>query len=153
MYCFDTSAFIDLKNYYASDIFVKLWKNIEEVVLKGLIISPDQVFDELERGQDELFNWVKRNKSHIFNQGLDINIQNNLRLILATYSSTIDINNPKTEADTFVVAIGMKNKCTVVSQERKNPQGKLRIPDLCDAFKIKHISLQDYIREQGWKFN
>ena len=57
-YCIDTSALIDLsRRKYAPDVFKSLWKQIEELVKNGRIISHQKVFEELKKlaGKSETY--------------------------------------------------------------------------------------------------
>jgi hypothetical protein len=62
IYCIDTSALIDLDRLYSKDVFPSLWeKHLVEIVEEGRLISPYEVREELERKDDELWNWIKVN--------------------------------------------------------------------------------------------
>jgi hypothetical protein len=66
-YCIDTSALIDLHtNHYPPDIFPGLWKDLEFLVDQGLLIAPDEVFQEIRVKDDELAKWGKSNKKCSF---------------------------------------------------------------------------------------
>lgn len=52
-YCIDTSALIDLQEYYPPEVFKTLWENMEQIVHSGELIAPQQVFEELNKFEDK----------------------------------------------------------------------------------------------------
>ena len=42
-YVIDSSSLIELNRRYPIDIFPGLWKKVEELINKGLLISPEEV--------------------------------------------------------------------------------------------------------------
>jgi hypothetical protein len=67
IYCIDTSALIDLDRLYSKEVFPSLWeRHFVEIVEQGRLISPYEVREELERKDDELWNWIKVNCKNLF---------------------------------------------------------------------------------------
>ena len=62
-YCFDTSAFIDLRNSYPNDVFSTLWDNIASLISSGHLISPYQGLRELEQKDDGLLGWAREQRA------------------------------------------------------------------------------------------
>jgi len=62
IYIFDTSSLIKLKDY-PTDLFIGLRERVESLILQGRIIAPKQVFDEINRQDDEIKVFVERNKN------------------------------------------------------------------------------------------
>src|SRR3989337_1037814 len=56
------------------------------------------------------------------------------------------------EADAWVVAFAISNKLTVVSQEtfNANIKSKIRIPNVCREFNVRHIDTFTFLREHGF---
>jgi len=61
-YCIDTSALVDLGRYYPSQRFPSLWDRLGDLADRAVLIAPDIVYTELERGsdRDEVLLWCKR---------------------------------------------------------------------------------------------
>ena len=62
IYCFDTSGWTHLKRGYPPTHFPSLWKNIDSLVNKDRLISPQEAYEELRKQEDELFDWLKQRK-------------------------------------------------------------------------------------------
>ncbi|MCK4820763.1 DUF4411 family protein, partial [bacterium] len=61
-YCIDTSALIDLwRRNYPRDIFKSLWNEIEDLISYRRLVAPREVLKELEKQDDELLVWAKKN--------------------------------------------------------------------------------------------
>ena len=152
IYCFDTNVLIDLRRRkYPADIFDTLWKNIEDEVARGAIITPREVYRELEKNDDELFKWVKNHSVMVQPPG-----QNQIQKateILAKFPNLIDPTKETPDADPFVIALAMSQGATVVTSENHANPGARRpkIPDVCDHFGVKYLNILDYFREMKWK--
>lgn len=161
-YILDTSLFTQAKrSYYAFDIAQSFWTYLVRLANQGTITSIDKVYDEIERGKDDLYIWVQQNlPSQIFcdtdnSPDLLINYQ---QLISWSSSNTQFTSNAKAEfaqyyeADAWVVAFAISNKLTVVSQEtfNANIKRKIPIPNVCHAFNVRHIDTFTFLREHGF---
>lgn len=70
IYCVDASSLIDgYVDVYPSNIFAGLWSKIDDLVNQGRFVAPEEIYDELEDQQDELFDWVKAHKSMFVQMG------------------------------------------------------------------------------------
>ncbi len=57
--------------------------------------------------------------------------------------------------DLTIIALGKSLNLPVVSMEirvRQRSDKKRRIPDICDAEGIKHLSFNDYLRSENFRF-
>ena len=61
-YIIDTSSLIELNRRYPIDIFQKLWENVEHLISKGYLISPEEVRKEVLVLDDSLKKWVSKQK-------------------------------------------------------------------------------------------
>lgn len=161
-YVFDTSLFIQAKkNYYAFDIARSFWDYLVQLAQEGIITSIDKVYDEIERGKDDLYEWAQQNLPSQFFYDTDnspdllINYQ---QLISWSSSNTQFTSNAKAEfaqyneADAWVVAFAISNRLTVVSQETFDAKIKRRIPipNVCHAFNVRPIDTFTFLRECGF---
>ena len=154
MYVFDTGAFIHLFKFYYTETFESLWKKFDELVKDGKIISVMEVRRELENHGDDLAEWVK-NHTEIF---LKPN-QDEVNVVAHIYSNLNFEHNIKkqdkmqycNEADPFVVAkakvLGYKVESTEVYKN-----GGAKVPNLCEYEGVQHLSVQDFMNEENWKF-
>ena len=151
-YVIDTSALIDLwRVCYPPDVFQTLWKkNLEEIIRMGLLISPKEVYRELQQRDDELFNWAKDHKMMFI--ALDEEQTNQVKIIMSKFRKLTNDEKTTPDADPFVVSLAMSRAWIVITSERSNPGGKPRIPDVCTHYSVKCIKLLQFLRERGWKY-
>jgi predicted nucleic acid-binding protein len=150
-YVFDTNIFIILKNKYPPDIsiFAKLWEEIETLFEKGVIISSDEVIEEIEKGNDELKNWAKLHKNSFYSS--DESIQNIVRDILQKFEVLVTKAKKSNGADPFVIALAKQKSCIVVTEEKRNGTDlNPKIPNICEYYNIKCIDLIDFLRENNF---
>lgn len=148
-YVFDTNILINLKNTYPSDIFVGLWYRIESLFENGTIISSDEVFEEIIKGNDELEEWVKARKSSFYPSNEPI--QNIVREILAQFSGLVTSPKKPNSADPFLIALAKQMACTLVTEERYGNDQSPKIPYICNIYNVKCIKFFDFLRENNIK--
>lgn len=159
VYCLDTSGWTGFKRNYPAGNFPSLWQKLDSLSTSGFLISPSEVYGELEKQEDELFKWLKQRKQ-IFQKisGEDAVLTTE---ILAKYPRLVNSLKPGPVADPFVIALAIiKNRdllmvsgtCIVVSSEIPGGSKKTKIPDVCSGYKLKHFSVVDLISNEGWIF-
>lgn len=161
IYCIDTSAWIDMKELYPARIFLTLWNKLDVLVKSGRVIAPQEVYSELDKKDDEVLQWVKQRK-RLFKS---LNDEEQLALVFdiqEKFPNLVDPQKETPDADPFVVALAfletrnltmIGDQCVVVSQEKpsSNVSDKPKIPDACNAYGVKHLSILDLLDNEGWK--
>lgn len=152
IYCIDTSSLITGWNHqYPPKVFPKLWECFEELIEIGGLIAPEEVYHELKKQDDSIKSWVDRNKKMF--QPFDDGVQDIARDILATHTTLIDVNRPTSQADPFVIALAIKQKAIVVTQEKwTNSQKRTKIPNVCEAYDVECVDLLNMIMKLNWRF-
>lgn len=152
IYCIDTSSLIAGWNErYPQEVFPGLWNNIGDLIEIEQLIAPEVVKFELEKKEDSINNWLDQNKK-LF-QPLDDGVQGIASNIIADNPTLIDINRTSDQADPFVIALALERNGVVVTEEKRtNSPKRTKIPNVCDAYKIRCIDLLNMIRELKWKF-
>ena len=159
-YSFDTSAFIDgWERYYPPDIMPDLWEDLSSMIENGTIIITERVYEELQRHDNELSDWIALNKVCIVK--LDENQISKAKELLGKYPKLVDVKK-LLHADTWVVTLAITENCKVVTGERSNhlQQGKAppvdgkvkKIPDVCHLEKIPCFDLVGFFRDMNWVF-
>ncbi len=160
-YVLDTSVFIQAaRTYYALDIAPGFWKVLLEHAKSGSIVSTERVKREIDRGEDDLKNWVNNYFSNFFRSTDDASaIKAYGTLMRWAQSQTQYLPGARGEfakaenADASVIAFAMAHRCIVVTQEKSKPDSKRRIiiPDVCHAFSILCIDTFEMMRRLGIK--
>jgi len=159
-YCIDTSALIDLwRRKYAPDVFPSLWKNLENLISQGRLITSHKVLEELKRyfdKNDELLEWAKKHKGMFEN--LDEKQLDSVRDIEKRFPGLVETGKEDEDADPFVIALAISKGWTVITSEQPanlnaNPTARPKIPDVCEHYNLKCIyQFLEFFREQKWKF-
>ena len=145
-YIFDSSIFITLQRRYPPDVYESLWEIIDKLIKEGIVVSSEEVFDEIKIGNDVLVEWAKKNK-YAFIQS-DEKIQNTVKQILKNNEKLVLGSKKTNGADPFVVALAIINSCKVVTEETKNGEDNPpKIPNVCNSYGVKYLSFVDFLRE------
>jgi len=152
-YCIDTSALIDLYEYYPRDVFLKVWEKIENLINRQEFIAPKCVLRELSMIEDRLLIWAKGKRIRKMFKESDRKIIKLVSDIMQKFPTLIDSNSLTEEADPYVIALAINRGCTVISSEKsKLKGGRCAIPDVCKEYKISCLSLVELFRNQSWQF-
>ncbi len=151
-YCIDTSALLDgWVRYYPRDVFPTLWDKLEKMIAGGRLVAPDEVLKELSKNDDDLHKWARLQGGLFY--PLEDDIQIATAEILATFPKLVNNERNRSIADPFVIAVAKARKLFVVTGEkRKGNPSRPKIPDVCDAYGIKCLTLLELMKNEGWKF-
>ena len=160
MYLLDSDVFIQAARlYYAFDLAPIFWASLRQYVVDGRIQSIDHVKEELERGKDELGEWVKRGG---FDDGFAATDTNG---VVAAYRGVIGwvqgqpqfFDGAKAEfasgADGWLVAYAKAGGHIVVTQEQAAPDArrKVPIPNVCQALGVQCVDTFAMLRALGFR--
>lgn len=158
IYCLDTNFFIEGWNkYYSPDFCKSYWGIIDDLAQKGIVFITPEVKKEIEKGDDNLKEWLKNKK--YFVRPIDEKVQQCLKDIYdANVSHRYLANNVKNRsiADPWVIAHAMAEKAIVVTKEylsNSSNEQKIKIPDVCNNMNVKWIDDYDFIREVNIQFD
>lgn len=150
-YCFDTSAILDAwVRYYPPDIMPDFWEKLAEMIENDEIICCKDVYNELEKKDDDIFSWCKERKEKFLE--LDEKIVVCLQEIMRKYPTIVDTSKGKHTADPIVISFSKAYNLTVVTGEKGGSEKKIKIPFVCNQEKVKCIDILTFIREQNIKF-
>jgi len=159
IYSMDTSGWTALRRGYPAGSFPSLWQNVDLLAKNDRLISPDQVYAELEKQDDELLKWAKSRK-RIFLKLDDEQVAVGLQIV-ADYPSLVNPLKQTPDADPFVISLAivrqkratiLGDECIVVSAEKRGSPQKYKIPDVCAHLGIRHFTILSVIAEEGWTF-
>ncbi len=152
-YSFDTSGFLNpWKHFYSPELFPRIWEMMDELIQSGVIVATQMILDELAPYDDEALKWVRdRRKSFIIDvdpdqEALVDMIVNNLEL-----QGFVDPNSTTDQADPYVIALALKYKLVVVTDEKRPKRGRIKIPDVCRYYNVECIDFQTFLSQIGYK--
>jgi len=142
------------------DLIPEIWQELENLFKNEKIISHTVVFEELTTSvkKDALSKWISSKKRYFKKMsGNQVVLVSN---IIKIFPGLIDASNEKDQADPWLVALVLeeKSKLTlfipekeyfIVSEEKIGSPHK--IPAVCEHFGIKHLSLKDFFKYNGWQ--
>jgi hypothetical protein len=150
-YCIDTSALIEgFHRTYPAHIFTGLWEKIGGLVAEGVLISPEQVYRELEKQEDDLFEWAKERRGMFITSNMD-----QLTVTFRIAAEFPQLSRSKTssnEADPWVIALAEVRRCAVVTEEKRGSPQSPKIPQICLKYHLRTMKILQMIREEGWTF-
>lgn len=151
-YVIDASIWINVWRTHPPDIYVSVWARIDMAIGNGTIRSPEDVRQELERGTDDLAEFLSR-RDGLF-AALDEAQMVAVGEVQTRCEGLADEDGERNRGDPFVVALARILGGTVVTAERsrRDPNGRPRIPDACQEFGIPCLNWFDFLREVGWAF-
>jgi hypothetical protein len=120
----------------------------DKLISEGRFKASIEVYNELQKKDDELFAWCKDRKETMFVE-IDNETQAIVAKIMAAHPKLVDTTKGRSGADPFVMALAASTdpQMWVVTEEYP---GKERIPDVCDAQSIDYFGVADLIEEEGW---
>lgn len=124
---------------------------MEELILTGDLRASRFVLEELERGEDDLYEWAEK-QPNLF-VGPDEEEQQRARAILAAHPGLIREGEDRVNADPFVIALAEVRGMTVVAEEvwSGNPN-RPKIPNVCNARGVRCVKLLGLMDELEWTF-
>lgn len=158
-YVLDANVFIQAaRRYYAFDVAPRFWDSLEQHAADGHLRSIDRVKQELERGKDELADWVKSNFNDAFaSTDKDDVIQAYGEVMAWVQAQSQFSDAAKSDfasgADGWLVAYAKAKGCVVVTQELLDPvvKRKVPIPNVCQSFNVLFIDTFEMLRRLGVK--
>jgi len=154
VYSIDTSSLLHAwRRAYPPKRFPALWNAIDGLVDEGRLVASLEVFNELQKKDDDVCGWAKERKDALF-RDIDEDVQNAVVYIMATYPKLVDTSTGKSGGDPFVLAVAMSAEpaCVVVSQEMGGSERSPKIPYVCQREGLDCINLLQLIEREDWSF-
>lgn len=164
VYVVDSNFFIEAhRKSYPIDIAFSFWSKVKQLAEDGKMISIDKVKNEIYDKNDALEEWCRANLPDDFfkdssavmpeyGQVSTWVISKSEHYMQNALNEFLDAD----EADAFIVAYALSDlgNRVVVTQEISEPnrKNKVKIPDACDALKVKVVNTMDMFRQLGETF-
>lgn len=154
-YIFDSGPLINLFTHYYPERFPSLWKDFNNLVNNGQLMSVREVSRELESYGDDLTKWTKGNKNlfsppHIDELKIVLNIFEKKHFQQVVRQKEILYGKPV--ADPFVVARAKYIDAYVVTTEKYTDKNAAKLPNICNYLEVKHINLEQFMELENWTF-
>lgn len=155
-YIFDTNIFIRSKNEMPIDLWPTFWAKVAEMIASGNVVSNIQVKDEIEKGNDELTQWMREHVPSEFYIDNDHEVMTKYAEV-QTWASLNPVYRADAVsefaqvADAFLVATASAKGYTLVTNETADPtcRRRVKIPDACNALRVRYCNLNTVLRELG----
>lgn len=159
LYIIDTSSLIQLSKHNPQDVYPGVWKQLESLVRGDRLISHREVLNEITKLDDGLSKWAKKQQK-LFKKPTQKQIEI-VRDILKKYPALVK-SDTEFDADPWVIALAVELSQSaqrtlfevkrIVVTEEKLRGNKVKIPYVCQEFKIESMDIIDMFRAEGWKF-
>ncbi|AWL92631.1 DUF4411 family protein [Bradyrhizobium ottawaense] len=149
VYSIDSSSLIHAwRRIYRPKNFGFVWDGFDRLIAEGRLKASIEVYNELQKKDDELFVWCKERKETLFVE-IDDATQEAVAKIMAEHPKIVDTTKGRSGGDPFVIALAASTTPRMMVVTEEFP-GKERIPDVCDAQKIDHCGVADLIEREDW---
>lgn len=151
-YSIDTSALVDWwVRYYPPASFPTLVKHVETLIAVGDLRASREVFEELQRQDDDLSKWTK-NHPDLFVEDSE-SMQDTVAVLMNRYFNPKKPEKGISGADAFVISLAMTTDpvSTVVSGEKAGSKENPKLPYVCGTENVPHITFLGLIQAEGWK--
>jgi hypothetical protein len=136
--------------FYPKEVFPSLWQRIEALVEAGDLGASEEVLVEISQVDDALHDWCRARPTMF--RPTDTTIQADVARLQTGYPGFVPATGAS-RADPFVVATAIATGTTVVTQEKLSPpNGRPKIPNVCDGEGVVWMNLLSMIRAEGWTF-
>jgi len=162
VFCFDTSAFVDINRYLAK-LIPQLYTELDKLFNSGRLISHEIVYEEItthSKRPDSLSKWIQPKRAFF----KDITLQQTLLVadIVRQFPTLIHYNSEKNDADPWLIATVIEQKSkpdlfsplqefVIVSTESVYIPNHL--PAVCKHYSIRPFDLPDFFSANGWSIN
>jgi len=151
LYCFDTSSYIRAwHEAYPPDVVETFWERLDDAISEGIVISPDEVLQEMKKRSEDLHRWLKARDSCIVE--IDDPLQQAVTKLLAANPEMAKNRKGASSADAWVIGLAHIRGAIVVSEETiVDSEKKPKIPGVCKRENIPCMKLLEFMRTQKWK--
>jgi hypothetical protein len=158
-YIVDSSSLVDINRHTPIDIFPALWNKLSILVRRDILISHEEVFNEITKQDGMLTQWAKKNKQ-MFRRATPEQSET-VKEVLKKYPTLIKVDRTY-DADPWLIALTKELKDSkqktlwevnrLIVTEEKIRGKKVRIPYVCNDYGIDCIDRIEMFRKEGWKF-
>lgn len=162
----DADSFITpYRQFYAFDLVPSYWRELSRQAGKGRLILLDMVKAEIDKGEDDLAEWVDKEAGFVICNHVTPDIIGKYQEVLQYIQicglykeQALQAWAPGNIADPWLIAAAAVNDYTIITAESasgglspKTPNKSAKIPDVARAFGVRTNNLYYMMRELGIK--
>lgn len=153
-YSLDTSSLVTAWwRHYPPDVFEPVWTHVDGLIRSGVVRASKEVFAELERQDDDLFQWCKEREDTLFIDLIE-ELQDAVIALQARYPKLVATGRNK--ADPFVIALAtLSSPALIIVTEEGQQSGsdnRPNIPFICRKENLISRPFIALLRETGFRF-
>ncbi|MCL2464559.1 MAG: DUF4411 family protein [Micrococcales bacterium] len=147
----DSSILISFERNQPRDVWPTLWDHVENLLRSGEAVVPREALTELERGTDDLDDWVKKT-------GTVYDADDEMIAVVGQISARHPgwVQQTKNAADPFIIATAKVLGAVIVTNERARNtatvDSNMRVPQVAAEFGVTAITTNDLFRQLQWQF-
>lgn len=152
LYVFDTCAILEtwVRNF-PRDVAPGLWERLEALMDEGVIVAPDEVFEEIARKEDDVHEWAKARRERLF---VPIDDRQAACVREIVNGNPNMLKSGRNRADPFVIALAEVKSLTVVTEEGLDGSDRRpKVPYVCGLRSVPCTNVVGLMREQGWELH
>ena len=159
VYCIDTSSLVNLHKWRPSHRHPEVWDRLEQLIDEHRLVAPRAVLRELHKVNDVLLAWARSHKRMFKPESQDL--VKAAQRIVRRFPGLVDPDQFSQSADAFVVALATqvhsgrlfpkKEEVIVITEERYG-QERPRIPNVCEAYHLKYLTIHQLFLFERWSF-
>jgi hypothetical protein len=138
-YCLDTGVFINAWNkHYPRPVFDRFWDHLSKLIIDGTAIVPREVYEDIERKEDGIFEWLKERAGLIRETNVDVELAQKAIMQHDDHCKLVKLKTGRSGSDPWVIAHAQIWDAVVVTEETPGgPTAKdPKIPDVCSALNV-----------------
>lgn len=158
----DANSFITpYRQYYAFDLVPTYWEELTQKAKTGRIILLDMVKAEIDKGEDDLTNWLNETNNFVTCNHVSPAIISKYQEVMQYVQNcgfykeqALHTWAPANIADPWLIATASVHGYTIITSEmpsgglsKKNPNKNAKIPDVANAFGVKTENLFYMMRQ------
>lgn len=162
----DSDSFITpYRQHYAFDLVPTYWEEISKCTNSGRLVLLDMVKAEIDKGKDELSDWLNKQKGFVICNHISQEIISKYQKVLQYIQKcglykeqALKTWSDGDVADPWLIAAAAVNDYTIITAEvssgglsMKNKNKNAKIPDVAKAFGVKTNNLYYMMRQLGIK--
>lgn len=144
IYTLDTNVIVPFKNYPENNPwFDGFWKRVKNMLVSMQIIFPRFIYNEMKKRKHYFVDLIDEKNNVVEPDKIQ---QQYVTQIVNKFKGWIDPQKTTNRPDTWLIALALQKELTVVTNESFD-LSRLKIPKVCDHYKIRCITGIDFVNE------